>query len=74
MLAWLLGGWLGDVFERTSRVWQVRHMGVRFAQENSAVVISNTMLKFHEDDRRAEYQHVWLAHPATFIDVEENTI
>jgi len=59
MLAWLLGGWLGDVFERTSRVWQVRHMGVRFAQENSAVVISNTMLKFHEQDRRAWYAAVW---------------
>jgi len=47
------------VFERVSRAWQIRHMGTHSARQNSAVVISDTMLKFHEQDRRAWYASAW---------------
>ncbi|OGH64673.1 MAG: hypothetical protein A2821_04450 [Candidatus Magasanikbacteria bacterium RIFCSPHIGHO2_01_FULL_41_23] len=65
---------IGVRLENICRSFQLKRIAKQPHNIPPAVVISNTMLKFHEDDRRAEYQHVWLAHPATFIDVEENTI
>ena len=59
LFAWLFGGWIGDAFERASRALQVRHMGASAARHNSAVVISDTMLKFHENDRREWYATQW---------------
>ena len=59
LFAWLLGGWIGDALERVSRALQVRHMGMSAARHDSAVVISDTMLKFHENDRREWYATQW---------------
>ena len=56
---WLLGGWVGNVCERASRAVQLRRMGNAAAGRGTAVVISDAMLKFHENDRRQWYAEQW---------------
>lgn len=57
---WLLGGWVGNACERVCRALQLRRMGHGAAdRHDTAVVISDTMLKFHENDRREWYATQW---------------
>ncbi|MBI5731825.1 MAG: hypothetical protein HY982_00495 [Candidatus Magasanikbacteria bacterium] len=59
----ILGGFWGDNLEKFLRFVQLLKMGKpaagRFGDE-IGVVVSEEMLKFHEEDRRAEYQRRWL--------------
>lgn len=56
---------LGDFFcfnwlERIARKVQKKRIDAKPHASAPAVVISDTMLKFHESDRREEYQRAWL--------------
>lgn len=56
-------GRMGDWFERVFRAWQRafmdRHEKVGARPFATSVVISDTMLKFHENDRRGVYREEW---------------
>ncbi len=57
---WFLNGWFGDRFEALLKRFQLAKMqlnrGSRAWSDNTDVVISDQILKFHEADRRAEYR------------------
>ena len=59
----LLSSRLGTWFERYARRFQLEKMNRNTQsvsrQNNSNVVINDTMLKFHEQDRRLEYRRHW---------------
>lgn len=59
----LLGGWMGGLFEKHIRFLQLKKMKIneRTARpfSNKSVVISDTMLKFHENDRKEYFQGEW---------------
>lgn len=57
---WLLKGTIGDWIERLARSRQIKRIERQPHAAPPAVVISDTMLKFHESDRRAEFQAAWL--------------
>lgn len=55
----LHSGSLGRWLEGRYRTWQKRHLPEklkRLANADTRVIVNNTMLKFHENDRRAEFQ------------------
>ncbi len=54
----LLGGQIGDWLEKKAKYYQLARMK-RTTDSPPNVVISDTMLKFHEADRRLEYQQKW---------------
>ena len=60
---WILGGRLGTVLEGAARQTQKLMMARRDTDRTGSalhgVVIDDTMLKFHEHDRRAEYRQRW---------------
>lgn len=60
MKEWFLGGWLGDWFEAGFKRLQLAKMknnrDSRAWSDNTDVVISDQVLKFHEADRRQEYR------------------
>lgn len=64
-LEYILGGFMGDLLERLLKKIQFLKMSKNnksLARENdSRVIISDTMLKFHENDRRLFYQDNFLA-------------
>ena len=48
------------LLDRWARTWQQRHFTARVAGQiniSTAVVVNNTMLKFHTTDKRDEYSH-----------------
>ena len=61
---YFLGGSLGDQLEKRLKKIQLFKMSQNnrsLAKENdSRVIISDTMLKFHENDRRLFYQNIFL--------------
>lgn len=57
---WLFSEWIGNALERVARFVQQKRMGAT-EPKGTAVIISDTMLKFHEQDRRAFYATEWLA-------------
>ena len=56
----ILQSWLGDWLENLARQLQIKHMSQKKKDlavlGDKRVIISDTILKFHENDRRAEYQ------------------
>ncbi|MDD2807387.1 MAG: hypothetical protein PHW95_02625 [Patescibacteria group bacterium] len=60
---WIFGGRLGDAAEKIARLIQLTKMSYNkksvATQPNTKVVISERMLKFHENDRRLEYANRW---------------
>lgn len=66
MLTRLLRGSLGDWLERRARSWQRRRIDARPHAPEPSVVISDSMLKFHEEDRREEYQKEWLRRRSSY--------
>ena len=56
----ILEGKIGIWLERVSRVGQCARIERQPHNSPPAVIISDAMLKFHEADRRAEYQNEWL--------------
>lgn len=61
---WWFGGLIGDYLEKMARFVQRKKMAQNLhslSRENdSRVIISNQMLKFHEGDRRVEYRDMVL--------------
>lgn len=61
----VLGRFLGDWLEKLAKVIQLKKMrknvGSVTDQPNTNVVISDSMLKFHETDQRQEFQQLWQA-------------
>lgn len=59
----IFGGWLGDQAEKIAKLIQLAKMSYNKKsvanQPNSKVIISERMLKFHEQDRREEYAGKW---------------
>lgn len=57
----IFGGFFGDGLERLAKRLQLDKMKKNsfFAENDLKVVISDTRLKFHENDRRREYQEAW---------------
>jgi hypothetical protein len=60
-MEWLLGGYIGDFFEKMLGTWQKkRALKKKIALEDSSgIVISDDMLKFHNIDRRQEFYNRW---------------
>lgn len=60
----LLGGKVGEWLEKIAKIIQLKKMAKNVnsvaKQNDSRVIISDTILKFHEQDRRLEYQDQWL--------------
>lgn len=58
---WLLGGFLGNVFERLlkSTLKQKTLRSMRDLGENANVVVTDEVLKFHNHDRRREFLERW---------------
>lgn len=60
----LLGGRVGKCLEKIAKKIQLKKMAANFSsvanQNDTRVIISDTMLKFHEQDRRAEYCERWV--------------
>lgn len=53
---------LGQLAEKGYKKWQLRRARAKRGNKNpGAVIISESMLKFHESDRRAEYAAAWQA-------------
>lgn len=59
----LLGGSVGDTLEKILKHWQLRRARrkkiISRQMEETAVIISDTVLKFHEKDRRREFLTKW---------------
>lgn len=59
----LMAGWLGDWREKIFRWFQLKKMAGQSRSQarlpNTSVVISDQMLKFHEEDRREEFREKW---------------
>jgi hypothetical protein len=57
----IFGGWLGDFVEKSSRWVQLKKISANTASaarfNDGRVIISDTMLKFHENDRRKEFRN-----------------
>lgn len=65
ILEWLLGGFLGNLFEKSlSSVFKKRAQkkAAQINTLNSGIVIEDNMLKFHDLDRRSEYAQKWLSY------------
>jgi hypothetical protein len=62
ILEWSLGGKLGDALESLLRRWQLRRAHAKKQKQyttETSVVVTPEILKFHENDRRAEYAASW---------------
>jgi hypothetical protein len=57
-------GGYGDLVEKQAKEIQKTKMKLNFMsaqnKNNSGVIINDSMLKFHENDRREEYRNLWL--------------
>ncbi|MFA5022428.1 MAG: hypothetical protein WC508_05100 [Patescibacteria group bacterium] len=66
----LLGDFIGGFFEYLAKAMELKKMKKRIAADglvaNTNVIVNDTMLKFHENDRRAEYQSLWRKALANF--------
>lgn len=62
IVEWLLSGWIGNLCEQVSRAVQLQRMGSSAVGRDTAIVISDIMLKFHENDRRQWYAEEWATH------------
>jgi len=62
-LEWVFGGFIGFIVEKQIRFLQLQKMKMseRIARPltNKSVVISDTMLKFHENDRKEYFKGEW---------------
>jgi len=60
---WCFYSFFGESQERLARVFQKRKMARNLSslasEPDSRVIISDTMLKFHESDRREEFRRAW---------------
>lgn len=58
---WMLGGSVGNFFERILSVWQLKRAEEKAAtlEDSSNLLISEHILKFHNFDRRREYRGLW---------------
>ncbi len=60
-LEWPLKGWLGNLFEKILGSWQKKRSNKKKVKLNdsSGIIVSDTMLKFHNVDMRKKYQQLW---------------
>lgn len=60
----IMFGWLGNWLEKFFNLWQLRKIRFYLAgcqnQDDSAIIISDGILKLHRQDRRKEYRKKWL--------------
>ena len=61
VLEWPLNGWFGNVIEKTLGAWQKNRSNKKKIKldDSSGIIVSNSMLKFHNVDMRKKYQHLW---------------
>lgn len=59
---WILGGFCGDMVEKMLKRWQLARAEKKRCRldDNSGVILSETMLKFHNLDRRRRVNELWL--------------
>ena len=55
----ILSGRLGNLLEKRLQKWQLKRASAKKSQTAPAVVITEKMLKFHENDRRAKILKDW---------------
>lgn len=60
---WVINGFLGDFLEKTSRLMQLKKISSsvknRQLQNQPGVIVSDSILKFHDHDRRQEFLKLW---------------
>jgi len=60
---WVINGFLGDWLEKTSRLMQLKKISSsarrRQLQNQPGVIVSDSILKFHDHDRRQEFLKIW---------------
>ena len=61
LLGFLFGGLLGDFVENFLRKWQINRSKKKaeLLKDQSGIMISKNILKFHNNDRRREYRNKW---------------
>jgi len=67
---WMLSTWFGDAIEKICRSIQRKKMEKREEEQgnrNRAIIISDSMLKFHEIDRRERYREQWYLRQKEFV-------
>lgn len=59
---WIFKGKFGDFLERNLKDWQMKraNLKAKTLPDASGIVVSEHMLKFHNNDRRLKYRQVWL--------------
>jgi len=55
----ILNGKLGNLTEHLAKYLQLRHMSHHTTNPKSSIIISDTMLKFHNEDRRKNFRSTW---------------
>ena len=58
LLEKIWGGGYGDLMERQAR--EAQKARIKMSYKGAGVIVNDSMLKFHENDRRAEYRQRWL--------------
>ncbi len=71
------GGGYGDLIESQAKQLQEKKMAKNYGsvrdEQNTNVVINDTMLKFHENDRRAQFREEWRGKITHVISTEAST-
>lgn len=60
-LEWPLKSWLGNLIEKILGSWQKKRSNKKKTklEDSSGIIVSDTMLKFHNVDMRKKYQQLW---------------
>jgi hypothetical protein len=70
----ILGGWMGDLKEAILRFFQKRKISRKMVPHNipTAVVVSDKILKFHENDKREYFQKEFLKRLENILAIDKN--
>jgi hypothetical protein len=71
----ILGGWIGNLKEAILRFFQKRKISRKMVPHNipTAVVVSDKILKFHENDKREYFQKEFLKRLGSALSIDKNS-